>query len=51
MNPNYYDWTKIFIKYCDGTINQGSLQHPILYKGKYLYFRGINNTNAVIEAI
>lgn len=43
-NPLYYDWTKVYIPYCDGVLHQGSKSAPIDYKGSKLYLRGMNNT-------
>lgn len=44
MNPVFYDWTKIYVIYCDGSEYTGSRKDPIQYKDKQLYFRGYNNT-------
>ena len=30
--------------YCDGSEYSGTLDDPIIYKDKKLYFRGYNNT-------
>lgn len=43
MNPNFYDWTKVIVNYCDGAEYFGSRPEPIPYKDKKLYFRGTNN--------
>ncbi len=43
-NPVFYDWTKIYVMYCDGSEYTGSRAVPISYKDKQLYFRGYNNT-------
>lgn len=43
MNPVFYDWTKIYVIYCDGSEYTGSRKDPISYKDKKLYFRGYNN--------
>jgi hypothetical protein len=44
VNPVFYDWTKIYVIYCDGSEYTGSRASPISYKDKQLYFRGFNNT-------
>lgn len=36
----YYNWTKVFINYCDGSLHQGDNASPIPYKDTKLYFRG-----------
>jgi hypothetical protein len=49
---NYFrTWTKVFLKYCDGSGHQGTRSKPILYKGADLYFRGQNITVAQFDAI
>lgn len=49
---NYFsDWTRIYLKYCDGSGHQGTKSSPILYKGAELYFRGQNITIAQFESI
>ena len=42
-NPVFWDWTKAFVIYCDGSIHVGNREQPINYKGKDLYFRGSRN--------
>ena len=44
VNPVFYDWTKIAVIYCDGSIHEGYKSVPITYKGKKLYFRGSRNS-------
>jgi hypothetical protein len=43
-NPPFWNWTKVVIPYCDGTFHQGTVENPVEYKNKSLYFRGANNT-------
>lgn len=43
-NPLYYDWNRVIIKYCDGSLHQGTRAAPVNYKNVDLYFRGANNT-------
>ena len=33
-NPVFYDWTKIFVMYCDGSEYAGSLDSSVSYKDK-----------------
>lgn len=35
-NPYFYDWTVIFVNYCDGTAFTGHLDEPILYVCIYI---------------
>lgn len=44
INPLYYGWNRVFIKYCDGSMHQGTRAAPVSYKDMQLYFRGANNT-------
>lgn len=44
VNPGFYNWTKVYVPYCDGSLHQGSRNSTVSYKGKELYFRGSNNT-------
>ena len=43
-NPAFYDWTRVYFKYCDGSGHQGTRSNPVRYKDKDLYFRGQNVT-------
>jgi hypothetical protein len=44
VNPIFANWTKAWVPYCDGSLHQGTRNHSISYKDKFLYFRGVNNT-------
>ena len=44
VNPGFYNWTRIYVPYCDGAGHQGSRSFPINYRNVNLYFRGQNNT-------
>jgi len=48
-NPNFWNWNKIAILYCDGLNHQGYVQNPVVYNGTNLYFRGYNNTFSTFE--
>jgi hypothetical protein len=48
-NPKFWDWNRIFVKYCDGTGHQGYAKNPVNYNGTDIYFRGYNNTVATIR--
>ena len=43
-NPGFWDWTRVYLKYCDGSGHQGTRSSPLNYKGRDLYFRGQNIT-------
>lgn len=51
VNALYYDWTRVYLKYCDGTGHQGTRSAPVSYKGSDLYFRGANITVAQLADV
>jgi hypothetical protein len=49
---NYFNnWTRVFLKYCDGSGHQGTKTGPVLFKGAQLFFRGQNITIAQFNSI
>lgn len=40
LNPYLYNYTFIFVNYCDATGFTGHLEKPIIYKKKKLWVRG-----------
>ena len=46
VNPNFWNWTKVVVPYCDGSLHQGTKASPSKYLGRDLFFRGMNNTLA-----
>ena len=48
-NPLFWNYNKIYIRYCDGSLHQGYLQDPILYNDSLLYFRGYQNTYETLQ--
>lgn len=48
-NPDFWNWNKIYIAYCDGSNHQGYLEEPVEVEGQKLWFRGYNNTKAVLK--
>jgi hypothetical protein len=51
MNPMFYDWTRVYVPYCDGSLHQHTKLIPISYKNVSLYFRGGNNSAQQFEAL
>jgi hypothetical protein len=51
VNHLYYDWTRIYIKYCTGTGHQGTKSASVSYKGTELWFRGHNVTIAILDSL
>ena len=48
-NADFWNWNKVLIHYCDGSNHQGHLDNPIDFNGQQLWFRGYDNTNAVLK--
>lgn len=49
INPFFWNWNKVYMTYCDGTLFQGYREEPIEFNGSQLYFRGYNNTIALLD--
>ena len=49
FNPIFYNWNKIFIKYCDGTLHMGNNINPIIYNNTKIYSRGEENVKSVFD--
>lgn len=50
-NNIFRNWTRIFLKYCDGSGHQGTKSSPVLYKGAQIYFRGQNVTLGQFDSV
>jgi hypothetical protein len=48
-NPDFFNWNKVLLKYCDGSGHQGYLNDPLKIEDNILYFRGFNNTMESIK--
>ena len=48
-NELFWNYNKIYLRYCDGSLHQGFLKDPILHSDTYLYFRGFQNTYAALQ--
>ena len=49
FNPMFYNWNKIYIKYCDGSLHLGNVEQPIIYNNTKLYIRGEENVKFVLS--
>ena len=49
FNPIFYNWNKVFIKFCDGTMHMGNILNPIKFNNTELYFRGEENVKSVFN--
>ncbi|KAM7507365.1 hypothetical protein LguiA_017818 [Lonicera macranthoides] len=46
-NPNFYNWNRILVRYCDGSSFTGDVDEKV-YKGKKVYMRGARVFDAVM---
>ena len=49
FNPIFYNWNKVFIKYCDGTLHMGNNLNPIIFNNTEIYTRGEENVKSVFN--
>lgn len=49
LNPDFHNWTKIFINYCTGTGHQGHAANPYDVNGTQVYIRGQVVTLAIFN--
>jgi hypothetical protein len=49
INPVMHDWNMLQVLYCDGASWTGSNTTPTMHKGKQLFFRGLQNLEALID--
>ena len=47
----FHNFTKIYLKYCDGSGHQGTRSSPVVYKERNIYFRGQNLTIAALNHV
>jgi len=50
-NPDFYNWTKVFVPYCDGASFTGNREKPLKVKKKLLYFRGRRILDALSDEL
>lgn len=50
-NRLMHGWNRVLVRNCDGTAFLGSLEKPVSYGSRNLYFRGRDNAHAVIDAL
>eukprot|EP01116_Phalansterium_solitarium_P002518 TRINITY_DN12574_c0_g1_i1.p1 TRINITY_DN12574_c0_g1~~TRINITY_DN12574_c0_g1_i1.p1 ORF type:complete len:428 (-),score=116.14 TRINITY_DN12574_c0_g1_i1:145-1350(-) len=51
VNPDLYNWNKVFINYCDGGSYSGSLSTPVSVNGQTIYYRGRYILDAVYDQL
>lgn len=50
-NPDFYDWTKVHVNYCDGASYSGDRTEPYNVSGEMLFFRGRRILDATIASL
>lgn len=40
VNPDFYNWNVVYLKYCDGASFAGNVEAPYMFNKTNLYFRG-----------
>ena len=50
-NPDFYNWTSVFVRYCDGGSFTGDRAKPLKVDKKRLYFRGRRILDAVLHEL
>jgi len=51
-NPDFYDWTKVHVNYCDGSSWSGDRREPLKTKsGQRLFMRGRHNLDATLASL
>lgn len=48
-NPEFYNWSSVFVPYCDGASFTGDREKPLEFNDKLLYFRGRRILDALLD--
>ncbi|KAM7493671.1 hypothetical protein LguiB_028280 [Lonicera macranthoides] len=48
-NPNFYNWNRVFVRYCDGSSYTGDVEKVDEVKGIKLHYRGERVFDAIME--
>eukprot|EP00928_Gymnodinium_smaydae_P091011 TRINITY_DN74714_c0_g1_i1.p1 TRINITY_DN74714_c0_g1~~TRINITY_DN74714_c0_g1_i1.p1 ORF type:complete len:469 (-),score=49.11 TRINITY_DN74714_c0_g1_i1:166-1476(-) len=52
INPDFCNWNKVYVRYCDGASYSGNVPNPIpVGSGSYIYFRGRYILDAVLDSL
>ncbi|XP_024381508.1 pectin acetylesterase 7 isoform X2 [Physcomitrium patens] len=49
VNPDFYNWNRVFVRYCDGASFSGNSSLPTKTEGNALHYRGESIWNFVID--
>lgn len=50
-NPEFYNWSSVFVPYCDGASFTGDREKPLEFNDKPLYFRGRRILDALLDEL
>lgn len=50
-NPEFFNWSSVFVPYCDGASFTGDREKPLEVNDKLLYFRGRRILDALLEEL
>lgn len=50
-NPLFFNWTMVFLMYCDGASFTGNMNNVVIWKGTDLYFRGFRILQFAMQSI
>merc|ERR1719469_60068 len=52
VNPDFHNWNKVYVRYCDGASFSGDVASPVASSnGQLLYFRGRRILDVVTDDI
>ena len=51
VNPDFCNFHRVYMKYCDGDSFSGNRDEAVVVKGKPLYFRGHRILNAILQTL
>eukprot|EP00928_Gymnodinium_smaydae_P005729 TRINITY_DN1196_c0_g4_i1.p1 TRINITY_DN1196_c0_g4~~TRINITY_DN1196_c0_g4_i1.p1 ORF type:complete len:721 (+),score=151.87 TRINITY_DN1196_c0_g4_i1:36-2165(+) len=51
QNPDFYNWNKVYVHYCDGASYSGDVADPVRVGNETIYFRGRRVLDAVLDAL
>lgn len=49
INPDFYNWNKVYVRYCYGGSWAGEVENPVLFNNTTIYFRGARILDALME--
>ena len=51
VNPNFANYSVVFVPYCDGASFSGNRDEPVVVNGRKIYFRGHRILTALVDAL